>query len=76
MTHRALRLVAVLLLALSGLGMMSPGTMGASQAVDCTGIEEYLTALEVAGAELESAMPENDDSDLELMDQRRFHCGR
>ncbi len=64
MTHRTLRVVAVVLLVLSGLGLMPSGTILAAQTADCTGIEEYLTALEVAGTELESAMPENDDSDL------------
>jgi plastocyanin len=65
MTNRVLRLAAVLLLALSGLGLVSSGTVLARQGDDCAGIEEYIAALEATGVALEAAMPADDDSDLE-----------
>ena len=65
MAHRLFRLAAVLLLALSGLGMVTSSTVAATQSDECAGIEEYVAALEAAGAELEATMPQTDDSSME-----------
>jgi len=72
MTHRALRLAAVVLLALTGFGLVSSGTVVARQNDDCAGIEDYIAGLEAAGSELESAMLENDDSDMESWTSEEF----
>lgn len=63
MTGRLLRAMAAVLLALSGLGLLTTSGTLAHQSADCTGIEEYIAALETTGEALEAAMPPS-DSDL------------
>lgn len=59
--NHLIRLAAVLLLALSGLTFLSPST-ALGQRDECAGIEEYIAALEAAGAELEATMPADDEN--------------